>query len=111
MNVALALLLILGFVAFVYGAAVGFRGKALHLDYYGCEVSDRVKTTPQLRKRANRSFVYWCVAAAILLLVPLVWIVGDFQRSRTTLELLGLAAYVFVVVVIGSYPFAKIESM
>ena len=101
----------MGFVAFVYGATVGFRGKALHLDYYGRDVSDRVKTSPRLRKEANRAFVYWCVAAAILLLVPLVWIFSDFHRSRTTLELLGLAAYVFVVMVIGSYPFAKIESM
>ena len=111
MNTVIALLLIVGLAAFAYGAAVGFRGKALHADYYGRGVSDRVKTTPHLRAEANRSFAIWCSTAAILLLAPLIWIVVDFQRERTTWELLGLVAYVFVVVIVGSYPFAKIKSL
>ncbi|MDV8055920.1 hypothetical protein [Rhodococcus sp. IEGM 1343] len=111
MNTVLALLLMVGLCAFAYGAAVGFRGKALHVDYYGRDVPDRVKTTPHLRARANRIFVVCGVAAATLLLAPLVWIFSDFQRDRTTWELAGLAAYVFVAVVIGGYPFAKIKSL
>lgn len=100
-----------GLGAFTYGAAVGFRGKALDVDYYGRDIPDRVKTTPQLRAEANRSFRTWCVVAAMLILAPLLWIVADFQRERTTWELLGLAAYVFIVVIVGSYPFAKIKTL
>ncbi|MDI6628476.1 hypothetical protein AB0362_06575 [Rhodococcus sp. NPDC079359] len=111
MNTVLALLLMVGVCAFAYGASVGFRGKALYVDYYGRDVPDRVKTTPHLRARANRIFVVCGVAAATLLLAPLVWIFTDFQRDRTTWELAGLAAYVFIVVIVGSYPFAKIKSL
>lgn len=110
MNTALALALMVGLGAFAYGAAVGFRGRALHVDYYGRDVSDRVKTTPQLREEANRSFKIWCVVAAMLLLAPLIWLFTEFQRERTTWELLGLAAYVFIVVIVGSYPFAKMSA-
>ena len=109
-NTALALGLIVGVVAFSYGASVGIRGKALHSDYYGGDVSDRVKTTPHLRAAANRWFAVCGIVSAVLLLAPLAWIFLDFQRDRTTWELLGLAGYVFVVVVIGGYPFARIES-
>ncbi|OZE34135.1 MULTISPECIES: hypothetical protein [unclassified Rhodococcus (in: high G+C Gram-positive bacteria)] len=111
MNTVLALLVMVGVCAFTYGAAVGIRGKALHVDYYGRDVPDRVKTTPHLRARANRIFVVCSVAAATLLLAPLFWIFTDFQRERTTWELLGLAGYVFIVVLVGSYPFAKIKSL
>lgn len=111
MNTALALLLMVGLGAFAYGAAVGFRGKALDVDYYGRDVPDRVKTTPHLRARVNRIFVVCGSAAATVLLAPLFWIFADFQRERTTWELAGLAAYVFIAVVIGGYPFAKINSL
>ncbi|CCQ13599.1 putative uncharacterized protein [Rhodococcus sp. AW25M09] len=111
MNTALALGLMVGIVAFSYGAAVGLRGKVLHSDYYGGEVSDRVKTTPHLRAVANKSFAVCGIAAAILLLAPLIWIFLEFQRDRTTWELLCLTGYVFVVVVIGGYPFAKMKAL
>ena len=111
MNTVVAVVLMVGLGAFAYGAAVGFRGKALHVDYYGRDVPDRVKTTPQLRAEANRLFRIWCVVAAVLILAPLMWLFADFQRERTTWELLGLAAYVFVVVIVGSYPFAKIKEL
>lgn len=111
MNTALALGLIVGIVAFGFGSSVGLRGKVLYPDYYGSDVPDRVKTTPHLRARANRLFVVCGVAAAILLLAPLLWIFSDFQRERTTWELAGLTAYVFVAVVIGGYPFAKIKTL
>lgn len=111
MNIALTLVLMVGLCAFAYSAAIGFRGKALNVDYYGRGVPDRVKTTPHLRARANRLFVVCGVAAAISMLGPLMWLFADFQRERTTWELLGLAAYAFVVVIVGSYPFAKIKSL
>ncbi|WP_268987961.1 MULTISPECIES: hypothetical protein [Nocardiaceae] len=42
-------------------------------------------------------------------MVPIVWIGSNFHRERTTWELAGLAAYVFVVVVVGGYPLEKIK--
>ena len=54
-NTLLVLLLLAGVIAFTYGASVGFRGKALYLDYYGEEVSDRVKADPLLRAEAGQS--------------------------------------------------------
>ncbi|MCZ4517993.1 hypothetical protein O4220_05640 [Rhodococcus ruber] len=111
MNTALALGLIVGIVAFGYGSSVGIRGKVLYPEYYGHEVPDRVKTTPHLRAQANRVFVVCGIVAAILLLAPLVWLFLDLPRERTTWELAALAAYVFVAVVIGCYPFAKIKTL
>lgn len=111
MNTALALGLIAGIVAFAYGSSVGLRGKVLYPDYYGRDIPDRVKATPHLRARANTLFLVCGVVAVILLLAPLLWILSDFQRERTTWELAGLAAYVFVAVVISGYPFAKIKTL
>lgn len=111
MNTALTLGLIAGIVAFGYASSVGLRGKALHPDFYGHGVSDRVKTTPHLRAAANRMFVICGVTAVILLLVPLVWLFSDLHRDRTAWELAGLAGYVFVVVIIGGYPFEKAKTL
>ncbi|OZE85254.1 hypothetical protein CH305_04975 [Rhodococcus sp. 15-649-2-2] len=76
------------------------RGKARHPDFYGRDVPHRVKTPPHLGALANRLFV----------LVPLVWLFSDLNR-RSTSELAGLAAYVFVVVIFGGYPFEKVKSL
>ncbi|OZF39760.1 hypothetical protein CH294_05910 [Rhodococcus sp. 14-2483-1-1] len=111
MNTALALGLIVGVVAFSYASSVGLRGKALHPDFYGRDAPDRVKTSPHLRAAANRLFAICGIVAAILLLAPLVWLFSDLHHHRTAWELAGLAAYVFVVVVIGGYPFEKIKTL
>lgn len=95
------LMLMLWFVALAYAASVGFRGRATHPDYYGARVSDTVKSTPRLRARANRSVGIWCTVSSMMAVVPIVWIGSDFHRERTTWELAGLAAYVFVIVVVG----------
>lgn len=111
LNTALTLGLIAGVVAFVCGSSIGLRGKALHPDYYGRDVPNRVKITPHLRAAANRLFAICGVTAAVLLLAPIVWLFSDLHRDRTEWELAGLAAYVFVVVVVGGYPFAKIKTL
>lgn len=109
MNTVLILMLMLWFVVFAYAASVGFRGRATNLDHYGARVSDAVKSTPRLRARANRSVGIWCTVSSVMAVVPIVWIGSDFHRERTTWELAGLAAYVFVVVVVGTYPLEKIK--
>jgi hypothetical protein len=109
MNTVPILMLMLWFVALTYAASVGFRGRATHPDYYGARVSDAVKSTPRLRARANRSVGIWCTVSSVMAVVPIVWIGSDFHRERTTWELAGLAAYVFVVVVVGGYPLEKIK--
>ncbi len=111
MNTALILLLLIGLAAFVYGSSVGFREKAVHRDYYSEEASDRVKVDPLLCAEANRAFTMWCLTAALLLVAPIVWIFSDFTRDRSTWELAALTAYVFVVVIIGSYPLEKMKNL
>ncbi|MCC8928805.1 hypothetical protein [Rhodococcus sp. I2R] len=110
-NTLLVLLLLAGVIAFTYAASVGFRGKALYLDYYGEPVSDRVKADPLLRAEANRAFKVWCLAAAMLLVAPIAWIFSDFHRYRSVWELIGLAAYVFLAVIVGGYPLEKIKNL
>lgn len=109
MNTVLILMLMLWFVVFAYAASVGFRGRATNPDYYGARVSDTVKSTPRLRARADRSVGIWCTVSSMMAVVPIVWIGSDFHRERTTWELAGLAAYVFVIVVVGGYPLQKIK--
>jgi hypothetical protein len=111
MNTVLAILLLVGLGAFAYAASVGIRGKVLHRDYYGAKVPDRVVTDPRLRATANRAFTVWCSAGALLLVAPIVWLFSDFARERTVSELAFLAAYVFVAVVVGGYPFEKIKNL
>lgn len=111
MNAFLALLLLVLLGASTYAASVGVRGKVLHRDYYGAQVPDRVVTDPQLRATANRAFAVWCSAGALLLVAPIVWLFSDFTRERAVWELVILAAYVFVAVVVSGYPFEKIKRL
>ena len=111
MNTFLALLLLVFLCASTYAASVGIRGKALHRDYYGTKVPDRVVTDPRLRATANRAFAVWCGAGALLLVAPIVWLFSDFTRERTVWELAFLAAYVVVAVVVSGYPFEKIKNL
>lgn len=111
LNVVLILLFGVGAGAFVYGASLGFRGKVLYSDYYGESISDRVKVDPRLRAKANSTFKVWCLTAAVLTVAPIVWIATNLTRDLSTVELALVAAYAFIVVVIGGYPHEKIKHL
>ncbi|MFF0739387.1 hypothetical protein ACFYVL_03205 [Streptomyces sp. NPDC004111] len=95
-------------------ARVGRRGQACDRNI-GYSVPAQVRTDPELRRQANTLIAHWCTGAAILSLAPLaplgMIIASDGTADISTWGLLAFAAYGFVVVVVGGYPFEKIKHL
>lgn len=101
-------------VASAWVACLGYRGRICD-PAYGDRIPERVRTDPQLVRRANALVRHWCTGAAVLSLAPLPPLVSvllsDGGRSLSLWGLLVYAGYGMVVVVIGSYPFEKIRHL
>lgn len=99
-------------IASALAARVGHRGQVCDSSV-GYEVPDVVKRDPVLRQRANDLIAFWCTGASALSAAALVPVgsvlLSDGSRSLSTPALLALALYALGVVVIGAYPFERIN--
>lgn len=112
---------VLLFCCFVVAAGVsvlavrtGRRGEVCDSSL-GYDVPAEVRADPVLRRRANDLVVFWGTGAALLSLAPLVplgLIIADGEnRALSTWGLVAFAAYGFLIVVVGGYPFEKIKRL
>lgn len=102
-----------GGFALLSAGVTGRRGKVC-VRNVGYTVPAEVEADPELNKKANALVGFWCTLAAFLTLPALFVIAGMGTRLEGPIPLwalAGLAAYGFVLVVIGTYPFEKIKRM
>ena len=78
----------------------------------GYDLPARVEADPALVREANRLVRTWCTAAAVLSAVPVVLLaVRGLGEPLPLGLLLAAAAYGFVLVVVGGYPFERIRGL
>jgi len=92
-------------------AVTGRRGQVCERGV-GYDVPAAVEADPVLNAQANRLVATWCTAAAVLAAVPLLGLAWNgLARDMSTPALLILAAYGFLVVCVGGYPFERIKHL
>lgn len=92
-------------------AVTGRRGQVCERGV-GYTVPAAVEADPALNTRANELIATWCTVAAILAALPLVALaVNGIDRDLPILALAALAAYGFLVVCVGGYPFERIKHL
>ncbi|RLU81367.1 hypothetical protein CTZ27_33070 [Streptomyces griseocarneus] len=114
----MAFLMFTGFVLLglvsLLAAVTGRRGHVCDRNR-GYRVPAAVAADPRLAKKANDLVAFWCTGAAFLSVPPLIPLLlrltGDGREDFSVPVLLAIAAYGFLVVVIGRYPFEKIRRM
>jgi hypothetical protein len=90
-----------------WSGEVGIRG-------VGPDLPARVLADPGLVRRANRLVTRWCTAAAVMSVPPLVWLAVRGLGDREPLplwQLVAVAAYGFVFVLVAGYPFERIRGL
>jgi hypothetical protein len=99
-------------LAAMWLASLGYRDKICDVNP-GQDIGERVRTDPELRAKANQLVAFWCTGTAVLSvppLIPLYRLVQDGQDNVvSTVGLVTLGAYGFVLVCMGQYPFQKIK--
>lgn len=112
MSVAFFLLFTIALFAATAAAVTGRRGQVCERDI-GYTVPAQVEADPELNRRANELVATWCTAAAVLAAVPLVVLaVAGLDRADLPLwEVGALAAWAFVMVCVGGYPFERITHL
>ncbi len=112
MSVLLFLVFTVALFASTAAAVTGRRGQVCERGI-GCTVPAQVEADPELERRANQLVATWCTAAAVLAAVPLVVLaVAGLDRGDLPVwALASLAAYAFVVVCVGGYPFEQITRL
>jgi hypothetical protein len=89
-------------------ARTGWTGEAGSRDV-GWTLPARVEADPALLREANRLVTTWCTAAAVMSAVPVVLLaLRGLHEPLPIPLLLAAAAYGFVLVLVGGYPFEKI---
>jgi hypothetical protein len=92
-------------------AWTGWTGEAAVRDV-GWTLPARVEADPSLVREADRLVRTWCTAAAVLSAVPVVLLaVRGLGEPLPLGLLLAAAAYGFLVVVVGGYPFERIKGL
>lgn len=112
MSVAFFLLFTVALFAATAAAVTGRRGQVCERGI-GYTVPAQVEADPALDRRANELVATWCTAAAVLAAVPVVVLaVAGLDRADLPLWQVGaLAAWAFVMVCVGGYPFEKIKHL
>jgi hypothetical protein len=111
MSALLFLLFTVALFTATAAAVTGTRGQVCERGV-GYTVPAAVEADPALNARANRLVATWGTAAAVLSAVPLVALaLHGFDRDLPLWALLALAAWGFVVVVVGGYPFEQIKQL
>lgn len=80
----------------------------------GYDVPAAVESDPALSRAANELVARWCTLGAVLAAAPLVPLGQAVLTHRDPLPLSGLlvlAAYGFVLVCVGGYPFERIRHL
>lgn len=111
----MSVVLFLVFSVVVYAAAAaavtGRRGQVCTRGV-GYVVPAAVQADPALATRANDLVATWCTGTAVLAAVPVVGLaVNGIDRDLPLGALAALAAYGFLVVCVGSYPFERIQQL
>lgn len=92
-------------------AVTGRRGQVCERGV-GYTVPAAVEADPGLNTQANELVATWCTVAAVLAVLPLVAIaVNGIDRDLPVWALAALAAYGFLVVCVGGYPFERIKHL
>lgn len=92
-------------------AVTGRRGQVCERGV-GYTVSAAVEADPALNARANELVATWCTVAAVLAALPLVALAANgLNRDVPLWALATLAAYGFLVVCVGGYPFERIKHL
>lgn len=112
--VVVALLFLLAALVSGMAAYTGHKGWVTD-PTKGYRVPDRVRTEPDLSRRANQLVATWCLLASGLAVAPSLALVpallSDFRIEPSTQFLLVTAAYGVAVGAVARYPFERIRRL
>lgn len=111
--VIIAVVFIVAGLGFLVAAITGYRGRVSERGI-GYKVPARVAMDPILLRKANELVAFWCLGAAILSVLPLVYLYairGQGTDAIPTGHLVGLAVYGFILSCMAAYPIEKIQHL
>jgi hypothetical protein len=100
-------------LASLAAAITGYRGKVCERGI-GYELPARVAMDQALAKQANDLVAFWCLGAAILSVLPLIYLYairGQGAEAIPTIHLVGFTFYGFILICMATYPFEKIKRL
>lgn len=111
MNTLLFLIFTVALFTATAAAVTGRRGQVCERGV-GYTVPAAVETDPALNRKANELVATWCTVTAVLAAFPLIALaVNGSDRDLPLWAVVTLAAYGFLMLCVGGYPFERIKHL